>query len=99
MVAARQPAAYIREDFEIMRHIAEAARFTPGLWLLNRIALLWIEASTDLQFAIRPPEDYVPAHSKLFDLLEAHESEAARKWMGDYLDRHDALLIKVLEAL
>src|SRR5690348_13044769 len=30
--------AFVREDFEVMRQIAEAARFTPGLWMLNRIA-------------------------------------------------------------
>ena len=28
--------------------IAEAARFTPGLWLLNRIAKLWIDAASEL---------------------------------------------------
>ena len=34
----RNEPAFVREDFEVMRQIAEAARFTPGLWMLNRIA-------------------------------------------------------------
>src|SRR5687768_12961331 len=34
----RDQPAYAREDFEVMRTIVEAAKFTPGLWMLNRIS-------------------------------------------------------------
>src|SRR5438445_13498708 len=60
----RDTPSYAREDFEVMRQIAEAARFTPGLWLLNRLSKLWIDAAGELRFAIRPPDDYVAVHTK-----------------------------------
>src|SRR5256885_15416147 len=46
----RHDPAFVREDFEVMRQIAEAARFTPGLWMLNRIAKLWLDASSAIRF-------------------------------------------------
>jgi GntR family transcriptional repressor for pyruvate dehydrogenase complex len=95
----RETAQYAREDFEIMRQIAEAARFTPGLWLLNRLAKLWFDAAGELQFAIRPPDDYVSTHSKFFDLLEDGKADDACKLMDDYLARHDGKLAKALAVL
>ena len=95
----RDTAKYIGEDFEVMRQISEAARFTPGLWLLNRIAKLWLDAADELRFAIRPPDDYVAVHSKFFDMIENGETTAAVETMTDYLDRHDAALSKALEVL
>jgi GntR family transcriptional repressor for pyruvate dehydrogenase complex len=95
----RDTPAYAREDFEIMRQIAEAARFTPGLWLLNRIAKLWLDASSELRFAVRPPDDYVHVHGKFFDLLEAGDSAGAYATMSEYLERHDAALAKMLSVL
>jgi DNA-binding FadR family transcriptional regulator len=92
----RDTPAYAREDYEVMRAIAEAARFTPGLWLLNRLAKLWDQAAKVVSFAIRPPDDYVATYSKFFDLVEQNEADAAIKLMGDYLSRHDALLEKAL---
>ena len=45
------------EDFEVMRTIVEAAQFTPGLWLLNRLAEVWFDAAATLRFALRPPDN------------------------------------------
>lgn len=95
----RDTPAYAREDFEVMRQIAEAARFTPGLWLLNRIAKLWLDASSELRFAVRPPDDYVQVHGKFFDFLEAGDSAAAYATMAEYLERHDSALAKALQVL
>jgi DNA-binding FadR family transcriptional regulator len=95
----RDTAQYAREDFEVMRQIAEAARFTPGLWLLNRLAKLWFDAAGELQFAVRPPDDYVAVHSKFFDLLEDGKGDDACKLMDDYLERHDGKLAKALAVL
>ena len=53
VVACAISRRYAREDFEVMRAIAEAAQFTPGLWLLNRIADLWLDAATTLR--VRDP--------------------------------------------
>ena len=95
----RNDHAFVREDFEVMRHIAEAARFTPGLWMLNRIAKLWFDASAAVRFALRPPDDYVQVYSKFFDQLEAGDGDAACTLMTEYLERHDAQLAKALEGL
>jgi GntR family transcriptional regulator, transcriptional repressor for pyruvate dehydrogenase complex len=95
----RDHVEYIREDFEVMRQVAEAAKFTPGLWLLNRLAKLWLDAADELKFVLRPPDDYVMVHGKFFDLLEANDADGARKLMADYLERHDAILAKALGAM
>lgn len=95
----RDTPSYAREDFEIMRQIAEAARFTPGLWLLNRISKLWIDAASELHFAVKPPDDYVPAHTKFFDLIESGKHDEAYSHMAEYLDRHDAGMSKALQVM
>jgi GntR family transcriptional regulator, transcriptional repressor for pyruvate dehydrogenase complex len=92
----RDQVGYAREDFEVMRIIAEAAQFTPGLWLLNRLAEMWIDAATTLRFVVRPPDDYVTVYTRFFDLIEAGEADAACTLMADYLERHDAKLVKAL---
>ena len=92
----RDQAGYAREDFEVMRTIVEAAQFTPGLWLLNRLADVWFDAATTLWVAVRPPEDYVAVHTRFFDLIEAGEADTACTLMADYLERHDAKLVDAL---
>jgi DNA-binding FadR family transcriptional regulator len=96
--SVRDQAAYAREDFEVMRTITEAAQFTPGLWLLNRLADVWFDAAATLRFAVRPPDDYVAVHTRFFDLIESGEADAACVVMGDYLERHDARLVGALGA-
>lgn len=95
----RDSPKYITDDFEIMRQISEAAKFTPGLWLLNRISNLWRDAADEIKFALRPPEDYVPAHTKFFDLIESGDYDGALAHMTAYIDRHDAALGKALAVL
>lgn len=92
----RDTPQYAAEDFEVMRAMAEAAQFTPGLWLLNRIAKLWVEAAATIRFAVRPPDDYVAVYTKLFELCEARDADAAAKLMSDYLERHDSQLSALL---
>jgi GntR family transcriptional repressor for pyruvate dehydrogenase complex len=95
----RESPSYIREDFEVMRAIAEAAKFTPGLWLLNRLANLWFDAADAIKFAVRLPDDYVSVYSKFFDLIESGDADTAGTLMSDYLERHDVQLVKALEPL
>jgi DNA-binding GntR family transcriptional regulator len=95
----RDSPTYVREDFEVMRAVAEAARFTPGLWLLNRMSQLWLDAADELRMVLRPPDDYVATHSKFFDLLEVGDGDAAVALMSAYLDRHDAKLSSALQVL
>ena len=94
----RDQPGYAREDFEVMRVIVEAAQFTPGLWLLNRLSEVWFDAAATLRFAVRPPDDYVAVYTKFFDLIEAGDGEAASALMADYLERHDAKLVGALGA-
>jgi GntR family transcriptional regulator, transcriptional repressor for pyruvate dehydrogenase complex len=95
----RQTPSFAREDFEVMRQVAEAARFTPGLWLLNRIAKLWIDAAGEVAHAVKLPDDYVAVYSKFFDLLEAGDADTACTHMSDYFERHDAHISKALAVL
>jgi GntR family transcriptional repressor for pyruvate dehydrogenase complex len=95
----RDQPTYAREDFEVMRNIVEAAKFTPGLWLLNRVADIWTDAASALRFAVRAPDDYVQTHTKFFDLLESGAADEAVALMGDYLERHDRKLTDALQAI
>ena len=95
----RDQPAYVAEDFEVMRQIAEAAKFTPGLWLLNRVADIWLDAASALRLALRAPDDYVAVHTRFFDLIEDGQGDAACKLMNEYLDRHDSRIVDVLKAI
>ncbi len=97
--AMRDQPSYAREDFEVMRAIVEAAKFTPGLWLLNRLADIWADTCDAIRFAIRPPDDYVASHSKFFDKIESGDPDGAVQVMADYIERHDRSMTKALEAL
>ncbi|MCX5745149.1 MAG: FCD domain-containing protein [Proteobacteria bacterium] len=92
----RDQPEYPREDYEVLRRLCEAAQFTPGLWMLNRVATLWLDAADALRFAIRAPDDYVASLTRFFDLLEAGDGEAATVHMAAYLERHDAKLSAAL---
>ncbi|HEY0194312.1 MAG TPA: GntR family transcriptional regulator [Kofleriaceae bacterium] len=92
----REQPSYAREDFEVMRTIVEVAQFTPGLWLLNRMADVWFDAAATIRFALRPPDDYVAVYTRFFDLIEAGEADAAATLLTDYLERHDAKLVGAL---
>jgi len=97
--AIRDQPGYAREDFEVMRQIAEAAQFTPGLWLLNRVAEIWLDAASALQFVVRAPDDYVVTYTKFFDLLEAGDNTAATALMTEYLERHDQKIVAALQVV
>jgi len=94
----RDQPAYAREDFEVMRQIVEAAQFTPGLWLLNRVADIWLDAAAALRMIVRAPDDYVATYTRFFDLLEARDAEGACALMAAYLARHDEQITRALEA-
>ena len=95
----RDQQSYVREDFEVMRQMVEAAKFTPGLWLLNRIAEIWVEAASSVRFAVRPPDDYVAVHTKFFDLIENGKGDEAVALMSGYLERHDEAIVKLLQVI
>lgn len=93
----RDAASYPREDFEVLRTVVEAAKFTPGLWLLNRLASVYLDAVSTIRFAVQAPPDYVAMHTRFFDLIEAGDADAAVTLMTGYLDRHDQAITAMLE--
>jgi DNA-binding FadR family transcriptional regulator len=95
----RDQPSYVAEDFEVMRQIAETAKFAPGLWLLNRIADIWLDTAAALRLVIRAPDDYATVYTKLFDLLEDGQGDAACKLLDEYLERHDSRIADALKAL
>lgn len=97
--ALRDQPAYVAEDFEVMRRVAEAAKLTPGLWLLNRVADIWLDAASTLRLVIRAPDDYVAVHTKFFDLLEDGQGDAACTLMDAYLERHDGRIVELLKVV
>src|SRR5262245_36536317 len=53
--AARDnPRQFVREDLEVMRAVAEAAGFVPAMWLLNRIATIYIDVGSTVHAVARP---------------------------------------------
>jgi GntR family transcriptional regulator, transcriptional repressor for pyruvate dehydrogenase complex len=97
--SVRDQPAYAREDFEVMRQIVEAAKFTPGLWLLNRIAEIWLDAAANLRFMILAPDDYVTVYTRFFDLIEQGDAQGAVAVMSGYLERHDQKIVDALSRI
>ena len=64
--------------------------------MLNRVCEIYLDIATIMRFAIKMPDDYVPTHTKFFDLLEAGQGDAAIELMKDYLERHDKAIEKML---
>jgi DNA-binding FadR family transcriptional regulator len=94
-----QGAAFQREDFQIIRAVAEAAGLLPALWVLNRISSVYLEVAGSFSTAFRPPADYHEAHAKFLDALDRNDGDAACAIIDDYLDRHDRSLISALEVM
>jgi DNA-binding FadR family transcriptional regulator len=88
-----------REDFEVMRCIVESSGFVPGLWLLNRISQIWFDMVDTIAFAIVAPNDYVETYSRFFELCDTGKSNEAFTLIATYIERHDAEIMKILEAL
>jgi DNA-binding FadR family transcriptional regulator len=96
--AARHQAVQFQiEDFGVMRALVESARFYPALWLLNRLASVYLEIAHSISGVIDLPPDYVDAHERMLSALEARQGDQAVAIMKDYFDRHDSKLVAMLE--
>jgi DNA-binding FadR family transcriptional regulator len=89
---------FAAEDFRVMRAIIEAADFLPGVWLLNRLAGVYLDVAHALTGAIAPPSDYVLAHDRLLDALEDGDGAQAVQIIDTYLESHDQRLLAKLGA-
>lgn len=92
-----QGGAFQREDFQVIRGVVEAAGLLPALWVLNRVAGVYLDVADTLSNAFRPPDDYHEAHSRFLDALDRGDGDAACAIVGDYLERHDRALTAALE--
>ncbi len=97
--AARGTREFTREDFKVMKAIIDAADFKPGLWLLNRMAGVYLEIAANLSGTLPPPADYVEAHTTFLDALANGNSDLAMKTISEYLLNHDRRLTAALEAM
>lgn len=92
-----QPALFQREDFQVIRAVVEAAGLLPALWMLNRVAGVYLDVAETLSAAFRPPDTYHEAHSRFLDALDRGDADAACEVIADYLDHHDRALVSALE--
>jgi GntR family transcriptional regulator, transcriptional repressor for pyruvate dehydrogenase complex len=90
------PRQFIREDLEVMRSVAESAGFVPGMWLLNRLATIYVEVGSVMHGVIRPAEDYLDVHHRLFDALDQGDADGAGAIMTEWLTRTDQILVRAI---
>jgi DNA-binding FadR family transcriptional regulator len=88
--------AFASEDFQIIRALAEAAGSLPAVWMVNRLAAVYIDIARHLAGAISPPPDYPDLHDRVLTLIEAGDFDAAVRELDGYLERHDQRLLGVL---
>jgi len=94
--ARNEPRQFIREDLEVMRAVAEAAGFVPGMWLLNRIATIYVDVGHLVHGAIRPADDYLDVHHRFFDALDHGDGATATSILTEWLERTDGILTRAL---
>jgi GntR family transcriptional repressor for pyruvate dehydrogenase complex len=91
-------AAFVTEDFAVLHTVTVAARFLPGVWLLNSLRSVYTELATTFgQIRSQPPPDnYLAAHLSAFEALEAGDGEAAARALDTYLVEHDERMYRAL---
>jgi len=93
------PAVFVREDFLVMRAVVEAANFLPAVWMLNRVAGVYIEIAAAVTNQARVPDDYLEASNAYLDAIDRGDGDKAAELVTAYLERHDAALIRALEMI
>ncbi|MBL8622396.1 MAG: FadR family transcriptional regulator [Myxococcales bacterium] len=91
--ARERPAAFVHEDFLVMRAVVEATGFLPAVWMLNRIAGVYMDIAVVV--TVRVPDDYVASAHGYLDALDRGDGAAAAAKITAYLDRHDAAMLGV----
>jgi len=94
--ARARVAEFVREDFEALRALVEAAEFLPALWMLGGLAQVYAQIANTLTGAAAVPTDYLSSYDQIFEALEAGRTTQACKLLADYLVRHDRRLLAAL---
>jgi DNA-binding FadR family transcriptional regulator len=97
--ARHTPATFVREDFLVMRAVVEAAGFLPAVWMLNRVAGVYVEIAQAVTNQVRVPDDYVESSTAYLDAIDRGEADKAADLVNAYLERHDAALTRALEMI
>jgi GntR family transcriptional regulator, transcriptional repressor for pyruvate dehydrogenase complex len=84
------PGAFVREDFLVMRAVVEATGFLPAVWMLNRIAGVYLDIASAV--TLRVPDDYVASATAYLDALDVGDGDRAATLINAYLLRHDHAL-------
>ncbi len=98
--AAREhTASFVREDFLVMRAVVEATGFLPAVWMLNRVAGVYLEIASAVSSPNRVPDDYVESSLAYLDAIDRNDGQAAAELLSTYLERHDAAFVRALEMI
>ncbi len=93
-----EPTLHFQYDFEVIRLLVEAASFTPGLWVLNRIATIWHDFIDAVRGIMQPPDDYHETYTRFFDLLDRGSVTEACDTLEAYILRRDEVLSSAASA-
>jgi len=91
------PGQFPREDFAVIRAVVEDAGFLPAVWMINRMAGVYLEIAETVSAQFKIPDDYLDSYSRMFDALDRNDGETAAGIIAEYLDRHDTGLTRALE--
>lgn len=80
-------------DLEVMQRVLEAADVLPALWLLNKIAPIYVESVRAIGGRATVPSGYVESHRRVFDALEKGDGRRATALMRTYMEEADAVRV------
>jgi DNA-binding FadR family transcriptional regulator len=83
-------------DLEVMQRVLEAARMFPAIWLLNKIAPIYVESVRAIGARAAAPSSYVESHRRVFDVLEKGDGRRATSLMQQYLEEADGKRLAAL---
>ncbi len=90
-----RPGVFAAADFEMIRSVFEAAHMLPAVWILNRVAGVYVDIARSVSGAMSPPEDYVESHHGWIGALEAGDAPSALVQLEAYFLRHDSRLLSL----
>jgi GntR family transcriptional regulator, transcriptional repressor for pyruvate dehydrogenase complex len=90
-----EPGNFAAADFEMIRSVFEAAHMLPAVWILNRVAGVYVDIARSVSGAMSPPEDYVESHHSWIGALESGDPATAVGRLEHYFLRHDSRLLSL----
>jgi len=87
---------FVRHDFDVLRALAEAADFLPGLWILNSFAPVYFEIADLVSAAGAIPANYLQSWDGFFAALAEGDGVLATERLDAYLRAHDTALLDTL---